>query len=585
MVIKLFLFFIIVLYCLFCSKYIGGKKQINSKYIGGKKQINSEYIGSKKEINSECIEGKKEINSECMEGKKEINSKYKTMYIKSNKYKTYLEIHNKTIESDDIPIIIIHGVPGASFNYLIPMSDININEPIIFYDQINSGKSSSKYQDNEIKLYHFTEQLEIIIKNLKIKKCHLIGHSFGAIIAQEFYLKNKSNVETIIFYSPSLSLKLWQKQANIYMNSIIKNKEINYYDYHNEYTKRHIGDLSLLKKYLKKNNNSLYKYLWEESEYNVNGIFKNYKYNPITTKISILFISGEYDTASKNVLVELSKNINNYKIEIINNSRHISHLEKPTEFNNILISFFKNYYKNKFHTKHIYYENKILNNNLQDEIIMSNKLIYIYMTYGKNKNKLYSLLKNINNYINIDKKQKDIQSFLDFWYFTKILGYKDKYKPNKLFLKDVYKKIENDVKNPYDAVLNYIYIRTLMYCEKKYYSKQYFDSLEKIIKKNLIMYGYYLTHIILYDLKFGYINISELENKSNINWAITELNILLSNNNLLDTKYADLLGEISLCFKLCNIKNNILYLNIYNILNRVKIYDFHLIVILGLLSY
>ena len=52
------------------------------------------------------------------------------------------------------------------------------------------------------------------------------------------------------------------------------------------------------------------------------------------------------------------KNINNLKL--INGSRHISHLEKPTEFNNILISFFKNYYKNKFDTKHIYYENKIL---------------------------------------------------------------------------------------------------------------------------------------------------------------------------------------------------------------------------------
>ena len=170
------------------------------------------------------------------------------MYIKSNKYRTYLEIHNKIIKSDDIPIIVIHGGPGANLNYLVPISNININEPIIYYDQINSGKSSSKYKDNEIKLYHFIEQLEIIIKKLKIKKCHLLAHSFGAIIAQEFYLKNKSNVESIIFYSPSLSLKLWQKQANIYMNSIIKNTEINYYDYHNEYTKRHIGDLSLLRR-------------------------------------------------------------------------------------------------------------------------------------------------------------------------------------------------------------------------------------------------------------------------------------------------------------------------------------------------
>ena len=94
-----------------------------------------------------------------------------------------------------------------------------------------------------------------------------------------------------------------------------------------------------------------------------------------------------------------------------------------------------------------------------------------------------------------------------------------------------------------------------------------------------------MTHIILYDLKFGYINISELSNKSNINWAIGELNILLSNNNLFYTVYADLLGEISFCFKLCNIQNDLLYLYIYNVLNRVEPDNFHLTNVLGILSY
>ena len=124
-----------------------------------------------------------------------------------------------------------------------------------------------------------------------------------------------------------------------------------------------------------------------------------------------------------------------------------------------------------------------------------------------------------------------------------------------------------------------------MYCEKKIYPKEYFTSLENIIKKDLIIYGYYLTHIILYDLKFGYINISELPNKSNINWAIGELNILLSNNNLFYSVYADLLGEICFCFQLCNIQNDLLYLYIYNVLNRVEPDNFHLTNVLGVLSY
>ena len=441
------------------------------------------------------------------------------IYIKSEKYTTYLEIHHKNIESCDTPIIFIKGL-RENLNSFLPISDTYIYEPFIYYDQINSGKSLSEYKDTELKLNHFVEQLEIIVKYLKIKRFHIIGDSFGCIIANEFYLNNKYNVETIIFYRP--------------------------YEY-------------------------------------MDILLTDSKFSTIKTNKNILLISEKNYISNKNIL-ELSKKITNIKLEILDNTRYISHSEKNLKLKQILLYFFKNYYQKKFYKKHIYYEKMILNNNDIDEKILSNKLLYIYITFPINSKYLEKILIDIKK-INQFKKGIDVQSILDFWYCTKILGYKNRFKPNKLFLDYVYELMKNKSDNPSDSLLIYIYYRTLSYCDNKSLSITKINILKNNIKKNTIIYGYYLTHIILYDLKFGYIKIENLSKKKNVERAINELIILCNDERMLLPHNADLLCEIMICFKLCNIKNDIFDLQIYNILNRVKITDFHLNTVFAILSF
>ena len=50
-----------------------------------------------------------------------------------------------------------------------------------------------------------------------------------------------------------------------------------------------------------------------------------------------------------------------------------------------------------------------------------------------------------------------------------------------------------------------------------------------ISKKDKILYGYYLTHIILYDLKFSHQSFNKLSNKKNTKFAIKELTKLRFN--------------------------------------------------------
>ena len=107
-----------------------------------------------------------------------------------------------------------------------------------------------------------------------------------------------------------------------------------------------------------------------------------------------------------------------------------------------------------------------------------------------------------------------------------------------------------------------------------------------ISKRDKILYGYYLTHTVLYDLKFSHLSFNNLNNKENTNFSIKELIKLSSNKDKLIITDPDLLGEILFCFKLCNVINNNLYLQIYNILSKVKpSKDYHLNVVLAATSY
>ena len=64
------------------------------------------------------------------------------------------------------------------------------------------------------------------------------------------------------------------------------------------------------------------------------------------------------------------------------------------------------------------------------------------MTHKKNINKLKKLLIKIDEHLKGINIQEDIQSRLDFWYYAKLLGLKDKFKPSEDYLENVIDLLE-----------------------------------------------------------------------------------------------------------------------------------------------
>jgi proline-specific peptidase len=92
------------------------------------------------------------------------------------------------VSSEKKPIVFIHGGPGIPSDYLKPLANKFKDRSIILYDQIGCGKSSEPSDINAYSIDFATDDLDTLISHVGLKKFHLVGHSFGGLIAFE-YLK------------------------------------------------------------------------------------------------------------------------------------------------------------------------------------------------------------------------------------------------------------------------------------------------------------------------------------------------------------------------------------------------------------
>lgn len=100
--------------------------------------------------------------------------------------------------SDNYPLIVIHGGPAQSHDYMLSLKQHACRgRETIFYDQAGSGASDWPSFDADIRTqyswlldanYYTREELPALIKHLKLEKYHLLGHSWGTLIAQLYAL-------------------------------------------------------------------------------------------------------------------------------------------------------------------------------------------------------------------------------------------------------------------------------------------------------------------------------------------------------------------------------------------------------------
>ena len=106
------------------------------------------------------------------------------------------------------PLMIVHGGPGASHDYLLPhLVPLARNHRLIFIDERGSGRSPSLEDATQYTVENMVEDVEAVRIALRLGKVDLLGHSYGGALAQAYALKYQKNLSHLVLCSTFSSTK------------------------------------------------------------------------------------------------------------------------------------------------------------------------------------------------------------------------------------------------------------------------------------------------------------------------------------------------------------------------------------------
>ena len=254
--------------------------------------------------------------------------------------------------SDKTPLIVLHGGPGFPHNSLLPLAALADERPVVFYDQLGCGKSDRPTDESLWTIPRYVEELSILIKSLEFEKFHLFGHSWGSMLALEYYLKQPSGIESLIFASPVFSVSQWEENGSTYVQAlsekyqkVIKAHDTGkpydldaFKDAEAEYNRRHLCRLNPWPKDLKQSVAGLgldvYRYMWGNCEWKPIGTLKSYERADTLRKINIpvLLTCGWYDNPTPETTALYTKQIPDARMKVFENSSHSAFLEDQENF-------------------------------------------------------------------------------------------------------------------------------------------------------------------------------------------------------------------------------------------------------------
>ncbi|KAJ7733258.1 proline-specific peptidase [Mycena maculata] len=112
----------------------------------------------------------------------------------SETFETYYKVVGDVGSCAHGALIVLHGGPGISHDYLIPLTDLAPSTAVIFYDQLGSGQST-RLRTKEISFWVidlFIAELENVLAFFKVaERFNLLGHSWGGTLASEFIVRRR----------------------------------------------------------------------------------------------------------------------------------------------------------------------------------------------------------------------------------------------------------------------------------------------------------------------------------------------------------------------------------------------------------
>jgi proline-specific peptidase len=277
-------------------------------------------------------------------------------------YKVWYRIVGDHEDRGKLPLLCLHGGPGASHDYLEPLEAMAATgRRVIFYDQIGAGNSDHPHNPSLWTVPLFVEELGVVRQALGLERVHILGQSWGGMLGMEYALTQPRGLASLIVADSPASMAQWVEEANRLraelpsdvQETLLKHEVAGttddpaYQEAMLVFYRRHLCRLDpwpdCLNRTFEKTSKDpeVYNTMNGPSEFHVVGVIKDWDIVERLGDIQVptLVISGRYDEATPAIAGTIHHGISGSEWVLFENSSHMPHIEETERYLHVLTSF------------------------------------------------------------------------------------------------------------------------------------------------------------------------------------------------------------------------------------------------------
>jgi len=261
---------------------------------------------------------------------------------------------------DSIPLVCLHGGPGSTHHYFQPLEELaDGGRRLVVYDQLGCGNSDRPDDPELWTVDLFLDELRALRDALDLDRIHLLGTSWGSMLAIEYALTQPEGLVSLGLNSPPTATETWEAEAlrlrdelpEHHRRALAEHEAAGTTDHpgyvaaEDEFWRRHICRVDPPPDFVQRGRTErgkqVYATLWGVAEWNANGRLRDWDVRDRLREIQVptLVTSGRYDECTPALAEDAERGIAGAERVLFESSSHMAFVEEPERFREVFTDF------------------------------------------------------------------------------------------------------------------------------------------------------------------------------------------------------------------------------------------------------
>ena len=264
------------------------------------------------------------------------------------------------LEGGRTPLIGVHGGPGLSHHYILPLTALADERPVVLYDQLDCGASDRPNSPGNWAVDRFVSEIGALRVALGLERAIVFGNSWGGSLAAIYAADRPAGLAGVVLSSPLISTPRWIVDTATYRKAlpartraVLDAQEAAGATDSPEYEaavavfmRRHFCRRNKTPPELARSfeavNSRLYRHMWGNTEFSCSGTLSGFDAGPLLANIAapVLFTCGEHDESTPDANRHFAAMTPGAELDIFERASHVAFLERPAVYLDALRTFF-----------------------------------------------------------------------------------------------------------------------------------------------------------------------------------------------------------------------------------------------------